>query len=190
MNRRQPMKPESKNQLMIWAIVVLVILNLTTIVTVFYYRNINNRKATVKEESTVQSENASMRFSGRWFRDQLNLSNEQMDRFRTFNPIFRQQVRDINIELNNLRGKMLDEMSAGDHDTAKLNSLADSIGYLHADLKVLTYKYYLDFKEICNKEQKEKLDSLFGEMFAADGQTGKYGQRGPNGRGRGRRFMN
>ena len=48
----------------------------------------------------------------------------------------------------------------------------------------------MNFKDICNKEQKEKLDNMFGEIFAADIQTGRYGQGILYGRGRGRRINN
>jgi len=184
------MNAERKNLFMIWTIIALAVLNLTTIVTIFYYRNRNGQGTVNQEAGSIQSENASMRFSGRYFRDQLNLNAEQMDRFREFNPAFRQHVRDINFELSNIRRKMLNEMSSSVCDSDRLNLLSDSVGHLHADLKKLTYRYYLDFKEICNREQKEKLDKLFGEMFATDGHTGQYGPGGPDRRGRGRRFIN
>jgi len=175
---------------MFWAIVALAVLNLTTILTIIYSRSQNGQVNAVPETGIIQSENASARFSGRYFRDQLGLNNEQMSRFKEFNPGFRQHVRDININLVHLRQQMLEEMSAPDSDTSKLDLLSDSVGYLHADLKKLTYRYYLDFKKICNKQQKEKLDQLFGEMFATDIHTGQYGPGGPYGRGRGRRFNN
>ena len=175
---------------MLWAVVALAVLNLTTILTIIYFRNQSGQANTVPETGIVQSENTSARFSGRYFRDQLGLSNEQMSRFKEFNPGFRQHVRDININLIRLRQQMLEEMSAAESDTTKLALLSDSVGYLHADLKKQTYRCYLDFKNICNKQQKEKLDQLFGEMFATDIHTGQYGPGGPYGRGRGRRFNN
>ncbi|MFZ2340834.1 MAG: periplasmic heavy metal sensor [Bacteroidales bacterium] len=184
------MKPENRTRMMIWAIVVLAVLNITTILTIMYHRHEPGPEITVPVSGTIGEENSSVRFSGRWFRDELDLSAEQMNRFREFNPAFRQHVRNINLQLNDLRRKMLDEMSSPDSDSARLNSLADSVGYLHADLKRQTYRYYMNFKDICNEEQKEKLDRLFGEMFAADVQTGRYGPGGPYGKGRGRRFMN
>ena len=184
------MKPENRTRIMIWAIVVLAVLNITTILTIIYHRHEPEPEITVPVSGTNVGENSSVRFSGRWFRDELDLSAEQMNRFREFNPSFRRNVRDINLELNDLRRLMLIEMSSPDSDSARLNSLADSVGNLHADLKKHTYRYYMNFKNICTGEQKEKLDRMFGEMFAADVQTGRYGPGGPYGRGRGRRFIN
>ena len=175
---------------MVWAIVILAVMNIATILTVIYNRNQSDKEEIVPESGQVQSESASIKYSGRYFRDQLNLNSDQMARFKEFNPRFRQQVRDINIDLSKKRQRMLMEMSAADSDTAKLDMLSESIGCLHTDLKKLTYRYYMDFKKLCDKQQQEKLEQLFGEMFSTDIQMGQYGQRGPHGRGRGRKFSN
>ena len=184
------MKTENKYSRMVWAIVILAVMNIATILTIVYQRHQAGKAEFVPESGQVQSESASIKYSGRYFRDQLNLNNDQMDRFKEFNPRFRQHVRDINIDLSKKRQQMLMEMSAVKSDTARLDMLSDSIGCLHADLKKLTYRYYMDFKKLCDKQQQEKLEQLFGEMFATDVQMGQYGQRGPHGRGRGRRFNN
>lgn len=68
--------------------------------------------------------------------------------------------------------------------------LSDSIGYLHSNLKKLTYRYYIDIKSICNQEQQKKLEQLFGEIFASDMHMGQNGKGNPNGRRYGRRFNN
>jgi hypothetical protein len=184
------MKPENRTRLMTWAIIALAVLNITTILTIIYHRHQTGPDITVPGSGTIGEGNSSVRFSGRYFRDELDLNAEQMNRFREFNPAFRQNVRDINLQLNDLRRLMLDEMSSPGSDPAKLNLLADSVGYLHAELKKHTYRYYMNFKDMCNMEQKEKLDNMFMEMFATDVQTARYGPGGPYGMGRGRRTIN
>ena len=86
-------------------------------------------------------------------------------------------------------------MSANNSDTAKLNLLSDSIGDMHASLKKLSYEYYLDIKNICDEDQKEKLEIVFSEMFSGDeimaGQgRGKQGQGQGRGNQFGRKFNN
>lgn len=44
-------------------------------------------------------EGSSLRFSGRYFRDRLELDRDQMTRFREFNFSFRQNAREINLNL-------------------------------------------------------------------------------------------
>ncbi len=184
------MKTENRTRMMIWAIALLAVMNITTILTIIYHRHETRPGINMPVSDITGGDNSSVRFSGRWFRDELDLSTEHMDRLREFNPAFRQHVRDINLQLNDLRKLMLDEMSSPLSDSARLNLLSDSVGLLHAELKKHTYRYYMNFKDICNKEQKEKLDNMFGEIFAADIQTGRYGQGGLYGRGRGRWINN
>lgn len=131
-----------------------------------------------------------MNYSGRWFSDQLNLSDEQMTRFTEFNPLFRENVRNINNRLNLFRQQMFSEMVSEECDTIRLNKLSDSIGYLHSDLKKITYKYYLEIKNICNQQQQQQLEQLFGGMFASDGRMGQNGKGNQPGRRRGRQFNN
>jgi hypothetical protein len=180
------MKTEDKYKWMVWAIVILAVMNLATIATIIYNSHKAGEEINLPKSENIESDNSSIRYSGRYFRDQLNLNRDQMAMFTEFNPQFRQQVMDINIKLNRKRMQMLMEMSAPAADTERLDLLSDSVGFLHADLKKLTYKYYMHFKKICDEQQQKRLEQLFGEMFATDIQMGQYGRVGPNGRGRGR----
>lgn len=175
---------------MIWAIIILALMNISTFITILIHSNRTPEESHPQWSEQVSAENASLQYSGRYFRDQLGLNREQMSRFSEFNPEFRRNVRDINISLETIRLEMITEMANETSDTLKLNQLSDSIGHLHADLKKLTYKYYFDFKNICNEEQQQKLEELFMGMFSTDDQMVHYGPRGPAGRGGGRRFAN
>ncbi|HBE42091.1 MAG TPA: hypothetical protein DDW27_12955 [Bacteroidales bacterium] len=190
MNNDQIMKTVRNNRWMIWAILILAVMNITTLITLLVHRSHSPEE--IKAASFLQAgaDNASMRYSGRYFREQLSLNRDQMKRFSEFNPEFRNNVRNINLKLIKIRHQMIREMASETSDTEKLNILSDSVGHLHADLKKLTYKYFMDFKKICNREQQEKLEQMFGEMFAGDNQPGPNMQRGPYGRGYGRRFNN
>ena len=184
------MKTENKYKWMVWAIVILALMNITTFLTILYNRNESGRPATVPEAGQIRTEVTSPQYSGRYFRDQLGLNNEQMNRFVEINPEFRQSVRTVNIELDRKRNRMFTEMNSKSCDTSRLNVLSDSIGILHADLKKLTYRYYMDLRDICNEQQKEKLGQMFNEIFAGDLGMGQYGRGGQQGRRRGWRFNN
>jgi hypothetical protein len=181
---------ENKYRWMVWAIVILAVMNISTILTLVYQRNQVTKAEITAGSDQVEPESATEKFSGRYFREELDLTRDQMTGFSEFNPQFRQQVKGINENLTRIRQQMLAEMTAGESSIIKLDLLSDSIGYLHADLKKLTYKYYLDFKSICNKQQQQKLEQLFSEMFTADVGMGQHGKGGPYGRGRGRGFNN
>lgn len=175
---------------MVWAIAVLAVMNLTTLLTIIYHKSKSAEKEIIVTPDQARSETTSVKFSGRYFRDALNLSDEQMKMFSEFNPEFRQKVMAINRNLEIKRKEMLAEMSKKNCDTNRLNLLSDSIGYLHAGLKKQTYLYYMNFKRICNEEQQEKLEQLFGEMFSSDVQMQQRERGGPGGRRFGRRTDN
>ena len=94
------MKAVNKNKWMVWAIAVLAVMNLATLITVVYHRNKFAEKEIVVTPDQAKSENTSVKYSGRYFRDELNLSDEQMKRFSEFNPEFRQKVMAINRNLD------------------------------------------------------------------------------------------
>jgi hypothetical protein len=185
MSNLYKMKAENKNRWMVWAIAALALLNITTLITVVYHKNQVIEKEAVTTDDSVKSENASVLYSGRYFREELNLSEEQMNKFSQFNPEFRQEVRAINLKLADKRHEMLVEMAEKNSNKNRLNLLSDSIGYLHANLKKVTYMYYLNFKSICNQEQQKKLELLFSKMFSNDIQMIQNGRGGPGGRRQG-----
>jgi len=184
------MKTGNKFSLMIWAIVILAVMNVSTLVTIMYHKYQSDKIETISGSDPKQLETDSEKFSGRFFRDQLNLNREQMDKFKKINPVFRPKARDITIELAEKRKQMLIEMAADKSDTTRLNAISDSIGQLHSNLKKITYKYYLQIKGICDPEQQRKLEQIFGEMFTNDSQLGYPGKGGQRGWQQGRRFNN
>lgn len=179
-----------KQKTFIWIIILLLIMNVSAIVTMLYHKKQENKAAEVSESTVAaMQQGPSMQYSGRWFRDELGLTGSQMREFSRFNPVFRQKVRNINIELLKEKQKMLDELAREKSDTTLLNELSDSVGALHSKLKRATYAYYLEFKKICTPEQQEKLNSIFNRMF--EGETPAGPGRGMQGGGRyGRRWRN
>lgn len=185
------MKEEIKYKSMVWAIAILALMNISTLVTVLYSKNKSSAGEVSANISELgETETTSIGYSGQYFRNRLNLSRYQMDQFVQFNPVFRQKARNINISLRRVRNEMLSEMAAKESDKNRLNILADSVGILHSDLKKYTNQYYLDIKAICNQEQKEKLEQMFNEIFTGKTSHEENKNRGPAGRGYGRRLNN
>jgi Spy/CpxP family protein refolding chaperone len=173
-----------KPKILTWIIILLLIMNVSAIVTMLYHKSQEEKAEIVSGNpvAAIQS-GPTMKYSGRRFRDELGLTSDQMREFSRFNPIFRQKLRDLNIRLLRKRQEMIDELAVDKSDTTMLNSLSYSIGELHSELKKATYAYYLEFKRICTPEQKEKLNSIFNNMF--EGETPVVGPgRGMQGRGR------
>ena len=167
----------NRHTILVWSVIILALMNITTFITIGYHVYKTNQTENIAgKQNTKLLETDAVQFSGRYFRDQLGLTDEQMNRFREFNPAFRQLAREITIHLAEDRQQMLDEMVSSNPDTVKLNMLSHEIGELHGTLKILTYKYYLDMKNLCTPEQQKKLENLFHTMFSNDAQMGYPGK--------------
>jgi hypothetical protein len=175
--------------LLITAVVLLAVLNITVIATLLINRQEPDNLSEESLNYDPVTDQTSIRYSGRWFREQMGFSNEQMIQFGGFNQSFRQNAAFINMELDRLRIKMLDELAQEEPDIQKLESYSDSIGILHADLKKLTYKYYLSLKSISGEDQRQKLEQLFDGVFAGEGRMRQFRNGPQQGRGRGRQGM-
>ncbi|MDD2255668.1 MAG: hypothetical protein PHQ26_00600 [Bacteroidales bacterium] len=163
---------------MIWAIVLLAVMNVATLLSIFYHT-----QTSAQEQSAVvfrSSDTASTNLNGRFYRTHLNLDDQQMELFRSINRSFRYDAKRISLQLEQLRTSMLEEMSKKKSDTIRLDLLSDSIGHLHAELKHSTYRYYLEMQSICNDEQQAKLKDIFRALFTKETTGGlSFERKGP-----------
>lgn len=159
------MKTENKNIFLLWAVIILAVLNITTFITIGYHVYNQNKTEVITDTTSTKSANSVVNYNGRYFKEYLGSNVEQMEKFRQFNPTFRQEVKTIILELKEKRTQMFNTMIKPNPDTIFLNQNAENIGNLHSKLKKITYQYYLNIKEICDKKQQVKLDTLFKELF-------------------------
>lgn len=156
-----------KQKWLTWAVIVLAVMNISTWTTLLYHHYTSQASA-----AYVQGTQDNVSLSGRFFRQQLQWDNEQMNQFRRIHPHFRQEVQSILANMNRHRYAMLDMMASNTCDTLRLNALSDSIGYWHSQLKKATYRYYFELKKICRPDQQAKLEQIFTRLLSSDSQSG------------------
>lgn len=165
---------------LIWVVVILLATNLSMAVTFLYHKQQDKKAAQQTKESPVEVP-AEQRT--RFFREQLNLSLEQVNLFRELNRNYNRTARDITFRLEKLRSEMVDELGKPEPDRELLNSLTKEIGELHTQLKNATIDYYLDMKIICDESQKVKLNEIFKSMLKQNEDVKLPGRQGRYGRG-------
>lgn len=162
------MSATNKNRTLIWIIIILVATNLSTIGSFYYHR-----LTETKTEGTKQGEQ--MAIPGeqrtRFFRDQLNLTAEQLDQFRDINRTFNRTARSIEMNLAQLREDMITELGTQNPDSTRLDQIAIDVGNNHRELKQVTTTFYLNMKKICTVEQQAKLHEIFQSMLNKDNQV-------------------
>ncbi len=151
--------------LLIWIIVILAATNISTVGTIVYH--VYFQENTVQKNSSVQI-NIPDNHLGRFLRDELNLNSEQHQQFRNFRQNFHEQANLLTRKMQVKRNEMMAELEKVNSDTIHLGKLAKEIGNMHTELKHLTFEYYLEMKNICSDEQKEKLYQIFKAMVNQD----------------------
>ena len=162
------MSTTNKNRTLIWIIIILVATNLSTIGSFYYHRMMETKTEETKQEgqNAIPGEQRT-----RFFRDQLNLTAEQLDKFRDINRTFNRTARGIEMNLAQLREDMITELGTQNPDSTRLDQIAIDVGNNHRELKQVTTTFYLNMKKICTKEQQAKLHEIFQSMLNKDNQV-------------------
>lgn len=153
---------QNKYRILIWAVVILLASNLSMGISFLYHKQKDKQFMEQMEEAAIEvpSERRT-----RFFREQLNLQFDQMNTFRELNRSFNRKAWQITHQLEDLRVEMVQELGKGNPNDDKLKSISKQIGELHTELKNETIIYYLGMKEVCNEEQKIKLNGIFISML-------------------------
>ena len=149
----------NRNRIYTWIIAILLATNLVTIGSMLYHTNAEEEMKGTSEMQMPGEQRA------RFFRQQLDLTAEQVNQFRNFNRQFNRTAKPIVLDLEQLRFEMLKEMGKEKPDTIQLAEIANQIGELHTILKGTTIDFYLNMKSVCNKDQKAKLYKIFYLML-------------------------
>lgn len=156
----------STNKKLVWTIIALALLNIATISTVFWRIYYDDHDRFAKRHHERHSDNPNrMKYV---IKDKLNLSDNQFAQFEEFDSVFKQQSKRCFDRMEEIRGAMLNEMTSENPDTAKLMAYSGELGQQHIILKKHLIGMYFNLKSICNKEQQQKLSSIFKNMIARD----------------------
>ena len=147
--------------ILIWIIVILAVTNISTLGTIIYNSCLQEGTAPDSSPAPIDIPDS---YLGRFFRDELKLNYEQHQQFRSFRQHFHTQANIVTGKMQVKRNELRLELGKEKSDTVYLQRLANEIGDLHADLKQLTFGYYLELKNVCTEEQKEKLFQIFSTM--------------------------
>lgn len=151
----------NNNKTLIGMVVLLLILNITTVGTILY----NKHKKTTEDKSIVLNEAGNNMLNCHFIKESVGFDQKQMQDFRTANLEFRPKANRIISQIDTVKNRMFSELKKTKSDTLKLNALANQTGALHAELKRETNRFYLKIKTMCSPEQLKKLQSTFSPLF-------------------------
>jgi 3-methyladenine DNA glycosylase AlkC len=151
-------------------------------ISFWYHKHEDKKQAELLEEINIEMP-AQQRT--KFFREELDLQAEQVNKFRDWNREFNRTGWSITHELEDLRVEMIVELGKENPDQNKLETISNDIGKLHSELKKVTIDYYMNMKAECNEAQQQKLNQIFMSMLKKNEDV-----KLPGGYGRNRRNLN
>lgn len=152
------MDKKTKKKLLIGTIVLLLIINISALITIFYIQKIRTKNV---DKLSYKQNQVQIRGMYRYLKDELELSNDQFEQFHSVNEQNKQKTREIAIKLHKNRINMVNEIAKKNPNLEKLDSIAYEIGVLHYQLKKNTISHFIELKSICNDDQQAELQQLF-----------------------------
>jgi len=149
----------TKNRFTFWTIVILVILNISTISMLWF--NQNKRIGVSPQIREPRQDQRTLQF----LQKELNLTDAQIKQYDQLRQAHGERTRPLVNDIRQLKKEMMDEIFNDEPDTIKAMQIADLIGKKQTELERITFKHLLDLKELCGKEQLGKLQGLMDEFF-------------------------
>ena len=156
----------TQHRILIWLIIILLIVNISAIITILYSINARNEYRDLKQfpSGKVYAGSRGVRLCI----DSMKLDESQHQHFRTTKHKFYREAKKITGQMHDKRVAFINELASEKPDTLRIQEIAQEIGSLHAELKYQTYKHFIEMKSVCTKEQKKILMQHFKSMLFDD----------------------
>lgn len=156
------METKTKKTLLISTIILLIVINISALLTIYYHNKIQTKK--VVEMKNIKEE-ARIKGMHRYIKEELKLTDKQFEIFKEISKTNMNSSHEISMKLSEKRFDMMNEIAKVNPNLNTLDSVAKNIGLLHYELKKSTINHFLKLKEICNDDQQENLQKLFMQLI-------------------------
>lgn len=141
-----------KKRLMAYGIILLAVVNVTALFTLAYNRWVRRPSAPAAADTEGRLPSAKTR---------LLLSAEQMGEMRNLRASFEAEIKEIQLQMEEKRKALVEEMRKESQDSALIDRLIDEIGRLQSEVQKKAVRHLFKEKQLLTPEQKER----FFEMF-------------------------
>ena len=174
----------TRNKILAWLVIFLLILNLSVIATVLIT---NNKQAKSMSLPAVTKRHPGPG-AGMFLRTELDMSDQQFLQFNQARIKYQARARELNRQLSVFKKNYYDELMKGNPDPDIIRITCDSIGARHVQLMQETGSYYLEIRKLCNNDQITRLNKFFSGVIQSDdrpmvherGMRSQPGRRGRN----------
>jgi hypothetical protein len=153
----------SKIKLGAWLVIILTTINIAALGTIIY----KNYQLKSRETHNIKSKDHQKGY--KYFVNEMKLDTLQEKYFNASRRIFFDTSKVLFSKQEELRVRMIRELSKDDPDSMLLFSICDSMGFNYTLLKKLTMRNFIGFRRVCNTEQKHKLDTIYYKIILPEG---------------------
>jgi hypothetical protein len=153
----------SKIKLGAWLVIILTTINIAALATIVY------KNYQQKDRETHISAQKNHQKGFKYFIQEMKLNPDQEKYFNDSRGAFCDTSKILFNRQEELRIRMIKELSKDNPDTSLLFSICDSMGYNYILLKKLTMQNFVGFRKVCNAEQRHKLDTIYYKIIRPEG---------------------
>jgi Spy/CpxP family protein refolding chaperone len=143
----------NKQRILIIALVVLVLLNITTLSFLWMTKYDKHPHRSKKNKPHVEQ----------YLTRKLDLSTEQAKSFKLAREQHFEQTHELQRSLHDNRKKLTELLS--DADTSKQNELFQKIANQNIQIEKLNFQHLQNLRSVCTDEQKLKFDSVIFKVI-------------------------
>lgn len=148
----------TNKKFMTWAIAILVLLNVFTLAGIWFL-GFSNKPTFADFPRREKSEF--------FLKQKLNLTDEQLQKFRELREIHFEETREIIDSIQFLKSELSEEIFKETHNQAEIKKRIEQIGQLEMQIEKEKFKHFLELKSVCNLEQQKEFQKIFKEIMTS-----------------------
>jgi hypothetical protein len=152
------MNIQRKNKILIWTALVLLVLNLSTIGTIWVEKRIDSKKHC---ESKTDRKN----YHKNVLIDELRLNENQIEFYQQSRKQHWVQIKKLKRKIGKTKADVHAEIFSAKPDTMHIYKLIDSIGFYNAEIERNNYRHFLELKEQLDTGQVVRFHELMDGML-------------------------
>jgi len=152
-----------KNRLVFWMLIVLVIINISALISFLLFPK---EQAPASCCSTEEQQ-------CNVFRDELDLSAAQDLKVRAINQNYMASAGPVALSIKEARASILTELDRDQPDTVRLNELTSQLAGLQMKIQKENNKQYSELRRVCTPGQAQKLSALYRDLYGCPMQGGQ-----------------
>ncbi|KAA3604182.1 MAG: hypothetical protein DWQ06_04840 [Calditrichaeota bacterium] len=146
----------TNKKFMTWTIAILVLLNILTLSGIWFL------KFSPKPPFADFPRKERSEFL---LKKKLNLTDEQLQKFRDLRKKHFEETREFGNKIHNLKRELSEEVFKKTQNQSEVEKLIEKVGQLEMQIEKGKFKHFLELKSVCTPEQQKKFREIFKEIM-------------------------